>query len=678
MLTLFLKPGMALMNRLAYFQKFTLIALLFLLPLMLLSSMQTKSLWDDLRQLQRERSGLELQVSVLQLVALAERYQDLAALNDGRDDPLILQQQEQVRQQWHQAFDRFQQDASLKLEDTNMDAAVQALADRVDGLFRPQGTMGNQALALAHFEPLVMNTYGLLQGIRQSSDLMRDSRTEVQLLQFLLNDQLPQLLASISHGRSYGSHVLLQQFMDSRSSTELENVVDLLTRQSQSWQSTMDSLAFRAPELADELQRLASQVGDLIVGFQELLEDEVVFAVSLDSDWQAFYQQGLQAQQAFLDIGRQLIGEADSYLQAAEASQSTQLWLMSGLQLLQLLVVAYLYTCFYVSMHTNMRTLLGSVKTLAEGDLRVTPEATTRDEMGVLTEAFGSMSARMRELVQTVRCSVDQVAEQAGHVSGAAAQARETSEIQQGETTQVASSMNQMNATSSEVAQHAADAAVIAGEARQQAGQGQQLAGEMSDRMERLATSLEDAAGAGQALVERSDRIGAALEVIRAIAEQTNLLALNAAIEAARAGDAGRGFAVVADEVRSLASRTQSSTHEIAAIIEDLHAGVDGVVGHIQKSRERAELTAEQSRQVSEALSRILLAVEEIDAKSQQIAAAAEEQSAVASEIDANLERIRDGSEASAQGASATEQASQALTRTTEALQLSISAFRVA
>lgn len=678
MLTILLKPGMVLMNRLAYFQKFTLIALLFLLPLILLSGMQTKQLWDELRQLQRERAGLELQQATLQLIALSERYRDLAALQDGREDSQLQQLLDGLQSQWLQEYRRLRQQSDHLLADDNLQAVMQALQDQAEGLFHPQGRMGNQALALAHFQPLVTNSYALLQSLRQSSDLMRDSRTEVQLLQLLLNDQLPALLSSVSLGRSYGSHVLMQQFMDSRSSTELENVLDLLTRQNRGWQATLESLAFRAPELATRLQGLSAKVDQQITHFQELLEDEVVFAVSFDTDWQAFFDSGVQSQQGFLIVGTALITEADRYLLAAEVSQSRYLWVMASLLLLQLLVIAYLYTCFYVSMNLNMRQLLVSVKTLAGGDLRVTPKATTRDEMGVLTEAFGSMSARMRELVKMVQGSVEQVTHQAELVSLAAGEARQTSITQQNETEQVACSMNQMNATSTEVAEHAASAATTAGSARQQAEQGQQLAGEMTDRMQRLAGSLDDAAAAGKSLVERSSRIGDALEVIRAIAEQTNLLALNAAIEAARAGDAGRGFAVVADEVRSLASRTQNSTHEIALIIEDLHQGVDSVVGHIQKSHERAELTAEQSRQVSQALSHILQAVQDIDAKNQQIAAAAEEQSSVASEIDANLGRIRDGSETSAQGAQATSESSQALTQTTLSLQQAISAFRVA
>ena len=93
-----------------------------------------------------------------------------------------------------------------------------------------------------------------------------------------------------------------------------------------------------------------------------------------------------------------------------------------------------------------------------------------------------------------------------------------------------------------------------------------------------LASEVDSASKVIDEVNQHSAAIGGILDVIRGVADQTNLLALNAAIEAARAGEQGRGFAVVADEVRSLASKTQESTEEIQAMIEELQRGSKSAV----------------------------------------------------------------------------------------------------
>lgn len=314
---------------------------------------------------------------------------------------------------------------------------------------------------------------------------------------------------------------------------------------------------------------------------------------------------------------------------------------------------------------------------LASGDLTARTSYRSKDELGHVATAFNVMGEKFFTVIQDLSGATGQLASAAEETSAITEQTSQGISRQQSETEQVATAMNEMNATVHEVAQNAALAADAARQADEASNRGKQVVGQTINVINKLASEVARAATVIHTLEQESTDIGKVLDVIRAIAEQTNLLALNAAIEAARAGEQGRGFAVVADEVRSLASRTQQSTKEIDEMISRLQSGARDAVKAMESSSDQARAGVEQANEAGMSLDAITRAVTQINDMNTQIASAGEEQSAVAEEINRNIVTISQIADETASGAVQTATASAEVARLSEHLQTLVRQFSI-
>ncbi|SHI07125.1 Methyl-accepting chemotaxis protein [Sporobacter termitidis DSM 10068] len=315
------------------------------------------------------------------------------------------------------------------------------------------------------------------------------------------------------------------------------------------------------------------------------------------------------------------------------------------------------------ALSSSLRTMIESiaaqvhgVEQISAGDLTV--KIPVRSERDILGIKLNEMIRKTRETLGNINTATEQVAGGAGQVSNFSLT------LSQGATEQ-AGSIEQLSGTAGEIAEKTRHNAENADEASKLTGRARLNAAESQQHMQNMLSAMDD-------INASSGSISKIIRVIDDIAFQTNILALNAAVEAARAGQHGKGFAVVADEVRSLASRSAGAARETTELIEGSVRNIEdgtriaretasslnrivedvaqaaALVGDIAAS---SNAQAEGIRQINQALQQVSAVVQSNSATSEESAAASEELSAQAEFLKSQVESFRLGGSAAAHAA---------------------------
>jgi len=327
------------------------------------------------------------------------------------------------------------------------------------------------------------------------------------------------------------------------------------------------------------------------------------------------------------------------------ASASKLNMTIAALVILALLAtISLLFFMFRRLISNRLRSVSAALEDIADGDgdLSQRLDETPRDEIGNVSTAFNHFISQLEKILTGINQQVTQLSKTTQSMQGITQETQSGALNQQALADQVASAMNDMKASTQEMAEIATSTAENSQHAQQESTQSQEVIQQSMQSIDDLSVMMKQASDVVTQLEADSQNIGGVLDVIRGIAEQTNLLALNAAIEAARAGEQGRGFAVVADEVRTLASRTQQSTEEINKMIIQLQGGAKSAVETIHLGDSSIENSTDKTSQTNEIINAMSQLINAIQGQNEQLATAAEEQAAVSNEINQNIDTIKE------------------------------------
>lgn len=302
---------------------------------------------------------------------------------------------------------------------------------------------------------------------------------------------------------------------------------------------------------------------------------------------------------------------------------------------------------------------------VAAGDLTVSADSRSKDEVGKLSSNFDTMMRKILELLTkinnvsaTVKASSDTLLTTSKETKEASEQVAVTmSELASG-TTHIADSisdatdqMKTMLNTVQQISQYTDEVVDTSTHSKEAVQRGLTSAHNAINKIGDVNATVNETAAIIDKLDRQSKEIGNIINMITSIAEQTNLLALNASIEAARAGEHGKGFAVVAEEVRKLAAETGESADKISNLIKQTQQESKKAVLSIKEGAKVVDEGTEIVRRASDSFSEIASYVDNVLEKNKLIFHSVQQLEQFGTEISTSMESISAVTEQASAGA---------------------------
>lgn len=335
--------------------------------------------------------------------------------------------------------------------------------------------------------------------------------------------------------------------------------------------------------------------------------------------------------------------------------------------IISFIVMGILITLVINAIIKPLNLLKESAEEVSDGDLTKEIPIKSKDEIGLLTNAFNKMTKSLKDIIRTTTISANGLNDSSQHLSATTQQVLAQAENVHVTAKKIATGMEESSTSVENIDSSINEVTSATRALAKKAEDGNIISKEIESRARNLKDNAKESRKATNTMyLQRQDAILKAVEkssvvqeivqiskVISDIAAKINLLSLNAAIEAARAGEQGKGFAVVAAEVGKLAEQSTRTVSGIAPIIKDVQASVTdlsenakGILSFIDEevslNNELLEKTGEQYMKDSEIINNL---VQDFAASTEEILSSMEEITTAIEIMSSSIEQSNIGSQ---------------------------------
>ena len=257
---------------------------------------------------------------------------------------------------------------------------------------------------------------------------------------------------------------------------------------------------------------------------------------------------------------------------------------------------------FYNVMRRLLRAIMSTV-------------AVSTDSAGNLADGMSETSSSITQIVANIESVKSKIVNQAAGVEEAQATVKSMVSYINELDKNIDRERASIDSSSTAVEEMVANIRSVTGTLKASGAAAQKLSSASDDGR----AAMEQAVDRARDVLERSEGLLEASNIIQNIADQTNLLAMNAAIEAAHAGEAGKGFSVVSDEIRKLAEQSNEQGKTISEQLQELQESIQQVSNGTMQVKTQFDTIFSLADDVTEQNRTVMTAMQEQSTGSSQV-----------------------------------------------------------
>lgn len=658
----FFAPVVSVMNRLNFFYKFNLIAILLGIPILLMTFLLIHDMNQEIKVNKEQQNGAKYNHLLKDLLRDVQQHRGMTISylsGNHSSKEKINEKQHDIEQRFH----AIKQTNQVVAESLNNSAALQQLEGQWEEIEAAFDTVNLQE-AMSSQSAFIEEIIDFITTNADSSNLFLSQTNDTF---YMINDvtkTLPNLVEKLGQMRALGTNILSQEGMTEEQKIQFVSLSSSVQQALKELEHDTTAAFASNPSLETSFGKEAQNAITETTDFIEFVQAEVIEKPNPVIHPEKYYTIATNTVDAGFILYDKETGEFSKILEKQLSDLQWKRAIILSLIGFSALLTVYSSIGFYLAIRNTIIELKRVSKNVANGDLTELVSLNIKDEMKDVEDANNQMIHSLRQLIAQINSNAKHLALSSEELTVSAEQTGLATEQVAVTIQEIATGANRQMQSVEDISikidklamgiqQIAAGGEVMTtsvNESLKRAKDGERNIRQAMKQIDTIGDTFAVLSKTVHSLSKRNDDISQFVKVITDIANQTNLLALNAAIEAARAGENGKGFAVVAEEVRKLAEQSSESAKQITELIASIQEETKNTVLSMDFAMKEVTDGVEAVNFAGESFGKIGYSVEEIALQTEQISSAVRQMSITTEQVVHLMSLVLEVAEISAAG----------------------------